>query len=199
MITTAIQIVTPATQAITTADGKQQLRVDYAAAADNTEIDNMIQAATSQVEAFTGRVCMPTVIDFYLTGFPRGGIVLPFSPITVITSIKYYSDAVTQVTWDAANYYYSLYEEPCRINYLNGTAPSVYQYRNDAVTVRCTCGYADVASVPKTIRQAILMQIGEMYQFRNDGNENVAMGIKFRTSQAMLYPYRIIHDIHENE
>lgn len=194
MITTAIQIITAGSQAITTADGKQHLKLDYAATADNTEIDNMIIAATKQVEAFTGRICMPTVIDFHLTGFPVGGIVLPFSPISVITSVKYYSDATTQVTWDAANYFYTLYEEPCKIGYVNGSAPSVYQYRNDAVTVRFTCGYADAATIPKTLRQAILLKLGDLYGVRGD-----AVREKFTLSDMVLWPERIIHTNGEND
>jgi hypothetical protein len=62
MIYTATQIITAGNQAITTADGKQQLRVDYAATADNTEIDNMIKTATKQVEDYTNRICMPTIV-----------------------------------------------------------------------------------------------------------------------------------------
>jgi uncharacterized phiE125 gp8 family phage protein len=193
MIGRALQIVTPGAQAITTADGKQQLRVDYAVSADNTEIDNMIQAATLQVEAFTSRVCMPTVYDLHLTGFPTGGIVLPVSPVSVITSIKYYTDASTQVTMSASDYYYSLYEEPCRIRYTGSWGPTVYQYRFDAVTVRFTAGYADAASVPKSIRQAILLMLGDLYENRTD-----AVREKFTLWQMTCYANRVIHDLTEN-
>jgi uncharacterized phiE125 gp8 family phage protein len=193
MIETALHIVTPGAQAITTADGKQQIRVDYASGTDDTEIDNMILAATLQVEAFTGRVCMPTVYDLFLTGFPRGGIVLPISPVSEITSIKYYSDATTEVTWDAANYYYSIYEEPCKIKYVNGAAPMVYQYRSDAVTVRFTAGYADAATVPKSIRQAILLMLGDLYENRAD-----VVREKFTLWQMTCYGERVIHTPNEN-
>jgi uncharacterized phiE125 gp8 family phage protein len=192
MIETALHIVTPGAQAITTADGKQQIRVDYAASADNTEIDNMIQAATLQVEAFTGRVCMPTVYDLFLTGFPSGGIVLPVSPVSVITSVKYYSDVTTEVTWDAANYYYSLYAEPCKIMYVSG-APSVYSYRADAVTVRFTAGYADAATVPKSIRQAILLMLGDLYENRAD-----VVRERFTLWQMTCYGERVMHTVNEN-
>jgi uncharacterized phiE125 gp8 family phage protein len=194
MIETALQIITPGSQAITTADGKQQLRVDYAGGADNTEIDNMIRAATLQVEAFTGRACMPTVFDLHLTGFPIGGIVLPVSPISEITSIKYYTDATTQVTWDAANYYYSLFEEPCKIRYVNGTAPNAYLYRFDAVTIRFTAGYTDAASVPKNIRQAILLMLGDLYENRSD-----VVRERFTLWQMVCYGERVIHNLTENQ
>jgi len=193
MIETALQIITPGAQAITTADGKQQLRVDYAAGSDDTEIDNMIQAAIEQVEGFTNRICMPTVFDFHLTGFPLGGIVLPYSPVTVITSVKYYTDATTQVTMAAGDYYYSLFSEPCKISLLNGTSPTVYQYRYDAVTVRFTAGYVDAASVPKSLRQAILLMLGDLYENRSD-----VVREKFTLWQMACYKLRVVHNLTEN-
>lgn len=194
MITTAIQIVTPASQAITTADGKQHIKLDYAATADNTEIDNMIQVATAQVEAFTGRICMPTVVDFHLTGFPKGGIVLPFSPISEITSVKYYDSSNAEQTWDAGSYYYNLYEEPCTIRYVSGAYPGAYDQRFNAVTVRFTCGYADAASVPKSMRQAILLKLGDYYGVRGD-----AVREKFTLWQMTCYPNRVVHNPIEND
>jgi uncharacterized phiE125 gp8 family phage protein len=194
MIHTAIQVITPANQAISTADAKQQLRVDYAVSADNTEIDNMIQAATLQVESFVSRICMPTVIDFVLSGFPRGGIVLPHSPVTSIDSITYYDEANSLQTLAASSYYYSIYEEPVRIRYKDEAYPSTYLYRFDAVKVRCTVGYVDQASVPKSIRQAILVCAADSYQVRT----NVARE-KFSNWQSLCYSDRVIHTPGEND
>jgi uncharacterized phiE125 gp8 family phage protein len=194
MIKTAIQVITPASQAISTADAKQQLHVDNAATAENNEIDNMIQAATTQVESFTGRICMPTVIDFVLSGFPHGGIVLPYSPVTAITSITYYDDNNALQTLSSGSYYYSLYEEPCKIRYVNSSYPSVYLYRFDAVKIRITVGYADAASVPKSIRQAILVCMADSYQVRT----NVARE-KFSNWQSLCYPDKVIHTPNEND
>ena len=193
MITTSIQVQTAGAQAITTAQGKQHIHVEYDTAADNTEIDNMIQAATQQVEAFTGRICMPTVIDFHLSGFPTGGIVLPFSPVTTLTSVKYYDSSNVQQTWAATNYYVSLYEEPLRIRYVNDSYPTVYQYRMDAVTVRFTCGYADADAVPRSMRQAILLKLGEYYGVRGD-----AVREKFTLWQMTCYHDRVFHTPNEN-
>jgi len=193
MIETAIQTITPGAQAITTADGKQHIHLEYDTVADNAEVDNMIQAATRQIEAFTNRICMPTVFDLHLTGFPSGGIVLPYSPVTAITTVKYYSDASTQATWAATNYYYSLYENPVRIRYVSGS-PSAYEYRNDAVTVRFTVGYADAASVPRSIRQAILLMLGDLYTNRSD-----AVREKFTLWQMACYADRVVHDLTENK
>lgn len=193
MIKTAIQVITPATQAITTADAKQQLRVDYAVSADNTEINNMLQAAILQVESFTNRVCMPTVIDFILSGFPYGGIVLPHSPVTAIASITYYDDNNSLQTLDASSYYYSLFEEPLKIRYVGESYPTAYLYRFDAVKIRCTVGYANEAAVPKSIRQAILVCMADSYQVRT----NVARE-KFSNWQALCYADRVIHIPNEN-
>jgi uncharacterized phiE125 gp8 family phage protein len=193
MIDTALQVITPGAQAITTADAKQHLRVDYAATADNTEIDNMIQAATAQVEVFCNRACMPTVYEFHLTGFPKGGIVLPVSPVSVITSVKYYSNATTQVTMAAGDYYYNIHEEPTKIRFTNGYTPLAYEYRFDAVTVRFTAGYTDAASVPKNLRQAILLMLADLYENRSD-----AVREKFTLWQMTAYGHKVIHDITAN-
>ena len=192
-IQTAFQITTAGNQAISTADGKQQLRADYAADADEAEIDNMIKAATLQVEAYTSRKCMPTVMEFYLTDFPNGGIVLPFSPVSAVTSIKYYDGDNAEQTWGTGNYYYSLYEEPCRIRYV-ASAPGVYPYRFNAVTVTFTCGYLTADAIPKSLRQAILVKMADFYETRSD-----APRAKFSNWEQVCYPDRVVHFLNENK
>lgn len=192
MIEVALQTVTPGSQAIALADAKQHLRIEFDTEADNAEINNMVISATRQVEVFTSRVCMATVYDFHLTGFPTGGIVLPVSPVTAVTSVKYYSDAVTQATLSSSEYYYNLHEEPLKIRPV-GSWPDAYDYKADAVTVRFTAGYTSAANVPRSLRQAILLVLGDIYEHRSD-----AVREKFTLWKMVCYGDKVIHDLTAN-
>jgi len=136
-----------------------------------------------------------TIFDLYLTDFPANGIVLPFSPVSAITSIKYYDTANVQQTWATANYHYNIYEEPCVIRYTS-SKPAVYSGRSNSVVVNFTAGYANAAAIPAPLIQAIKLLLSDSYENRVDGNEN---GAKIRTSQMIMYPHRVFHNPLENQ
>jgi uncharacterized phiE125 gp8 family phage protein len=129
----------------------------------------------------------------YLTSFPENGIVLPFSPVTAITSVKYYDTSNSLQTWAATNYHYNLYEEPCVIRYVD-SAPSTYTDRSDAVVIRFTAGYADAAAVPAPLIQAIKLLLADLYENRTDVPREM-----FTAWMRRAYPYKIFHEPEENQ
>jgi uncharacterized phiE125 gp8 family phage protein len=176
---------------VTTANAKAHLKVEHSA--DDTLIDGYVLAAQSEVETFTNRVLISTTFDLYLTDFPKNGIVLPFSPVSAITSIKYYDGSNVQQTWAASNYHYNIYEEPCVIRYVD-SAPDVYEDRSDAVIIRFTAGYANAAAIPAPLVQAVKLLMADLYENRTDVPREA-----FTAWMRRAYPYRIFHEPEENQ
>jgi uncharacterized phiE125 gp8 family phage protein len=128
-----------------------------------------------------------------LSDFPTDGIVLPVSPVTAVTTVKYYDSAGVLQTVSASDYYYSLYEEPTVIRFKD-TPPTVNDYKVEAVEVAFTAGYANANAVPKKIRQAILVKMGDYYTVRNDAPRE-----RFTQWQMACYSDRVIHTPGENQ
>jgi len=191
MIRVGLKVKTAAaTAAVSTADAKLHLRVTNTE--DNTYIDNLVLAATQKVEAFTNRNIIRATFNLYLTGFPKNGIVLPLSPVSSITSIKYYDSDNSLQTYSSASWFYSIYEEPVKVDYID-TPAEAYQYRYDAVDVEFVCGYATAADVPESLISAILLLVGDMYENRVDYPRE-----RFTAWQSLAYPYRVWHSTTEN-
>lgn len=178
----SIQIQTAAaSNAVNVAEAKSHLRVSHSN--DDTYIGNLIKAAEGAVENYANRKLVASTFDMKLEDFPNGGIILPYSPVTSITHIKYYDTDNTQQTWASTNYYYNLAEEPVKIEYVDGDYPDVYDYRSDNVEVRFVCGYT---TVPEGLRQAILLLIGDMYEMRMDMPRE-----RFTAWKSLVYPYKV--------
>jgi len=195
MIRTGLKVKTAAaTNAITTADAKDmQLKVDWSDATQNTHIDNLILGSTQLLEAYTNRTMIETTYNFYLTGFPTGGIVLPVSPVSSITSIKYYDTSNRIQTWADTNYFWHDSEEPTIIKYVD-SAPDTYDDRFDAVDVEFVAGYGDADAVPKNLRQSIMVLLTDLYENRMDNVRE-----KFSTWKALAYHSRVFHFTGENQ
>lgn len=192
MIKQSTNIYTAAASAsVSTANAKAHLRVEHSD--DDTLIDAYVQAAEKEVEGYTNRTLISTVYDLYLTDFPANGIVLPFSPVTAIASIKYYNGSNVETTWDTANYHYNIYEEPCIIRYTDST-PDVYEDRSNAVVVRFTAGYANAAAIPAPLVQAVKLLVGDLYENRTDVPREA-----FTAWMRRSYQYRVWHEPEENQ
>lgn len=181
-----------ATASVSTANAKSHLKVEHSD--DDTYIDGLVTAATQEVENITSRTMISTTYDMYLTEFPKDGIVLPFSPVSSITSVKYYNGSNVETTWDSSNYHYNIYEQPCVIRYVDDY-PDTYEDRSDAVVVRFVAGYANAAAIPAQLIQAIKMIIGEYYETRSDVPRDAVM----TAVKRLTWPHIVHHSPNENQ
>ena len=192
MIKTSVAIYTAAASAsVSTANAKAHLKVEHSN--DDTLIDGYVKAAEGEVESYTNRTMISTVYDYYLSAFPKNGIVLPFSPVSAVTSIKYYDSSNVEQTLASSNYYYNIYEEPCVIRYVD-SAPSTYEDRSNAVVVRFTAGYAAAANIPAPLVQAIKLLMADLYENRTDVPREA-----FTAWMRCAYPLRVYHEPEENQ
>jgi uncharacterized phiE125 gp8 family phage protein len=195
-IVTSTQLITAATSAaVSVTQLKAQLPVRISGTGDDLLLEQLIATAQEEIEVFTGMKLMASTYDFNLTAFPAYGIVLPFTPIKSITSVKYYDTAGVQQTWSATNYFYNLYEQPFKIRYVDSVSiPSTNENKFEAVTVRFVAGFTSPNAVPAPIRQAILLLATDLYINRDDKVRTM-----FTMWQRLATPYRVFHSLDENK
>tara|TARA_R100000655_G_C2981256_1_gene191849 strand:- start:850 stop:1431 length:582 start_codon:yes stop_codon:yes gene_type:complete len=161
----SFKVNTPASTAIiTTAEAKSHLKVDTSA--DDTLIDNLVQAATDSAQKFTNRFFINTVIIQY--GDIWNDILVLFkSKVNSIEHIKYYDSDNTLQTLDTAIYLSDMNHQPARIGLSpNKTFPKLAD-RINAVEVKYQVGYGTGAvDVPQGIKQAVLLIVGNWYENR---------------------------------
>jgi uncharacterized phiE125 gp8 family phage protein len=170
----ALHLVTaPTAEPITTAVAKLHLKVDHSL--DDDLIDSLCMAAREMVETDTGRKCISQTWDLKLDCFPSGAIVLPFPPVTSVTSVSYVDTNGTTQTWSSSLYSTDLppgaESSPGRIYPVYSESyPSIRSQRN-AVTVRFVCGFTS-STVPGRMVAAMKLLIGHWYANR----ESVVVG-----------------------
>ena len=179
-----------ASDAVSTAGAKDHLNVT--GTEHDVLIGNIIKSAQQTVEDYTGRKLSSETWYLYLDEFPKGDIVLPYSPVTSVTSVKYYDANNSEQTYVAnTDYYLDLNGEPARIRDVSGW-DGTYDKPN-AVTVEYVTGYTRT-NIPEPLRSAMRLLIADMYDNRMDKPSE-----RFTTWKALCYPYRIWRKVYDNE
>lgn len=144
----------PATEFITSAEVKLQARIDSNYTAEDTLIGYYIKAAREHVEKFTGRTMINTTFTWNLEEFPTT-IVVPYAPLSSVTSVKYYDTEGTQQTLSTSVYTAVTCAVPGEIGLrYNQSWPSV-QSRINAIEIIFVAGYGSAATnCPETLRHA---------------------------------------------
>ena len=194
-------LVTPsANLAVSLTNVKAWLKIPSTLTADDTLITYLIKAATGYFEKITGRDLVNKTYKTYLDSFPSvngiyyysgaspllsqyqdNGIILKKSPLSSITSIKYYQDG-SLVTWDSADYYtvstdYSAIYLTDEVSF-----PTDIDIRRQAIVINFVAGYGvDDTYVPDDMQQAVMRFIEYLYDNRGDcsdlAKQNAAIGL----------------------
>lgn len=96
-------------------------------------------------------------------------IELPYPPLISVDAVTYYDASGILQTFSPSAYQVAGVgsRSKGRVSLVpGGFWPSTQWGRAGAVKVRFTCGHATAAAVPATIRQAILLTIGHLYENR---------------------------------
>lgn len=158
----------PASEPVTTAEAKTHLRVS--GSDEDTYIDSLVTSARQWVELYTGLALITQTITEKWDDFPceREAIPLRIAPVIGSLSITYKATDGTNTTWSSSEYLTSLaMPEPI-------IAPAQgYYYPTPiaeiaAVSIQYSAGYGAASAVPKAIKQAILLLVGDMYEQRQD-------------------------------
>jgi uncharacterized phiE125 gp8 family phage protein len=150
-------ITPPAAEPVTLTEAKLHLRED--GTDQDSLIEGLITAAREYVES-TGRLLMPCVVRQYFDEFPCR---LSPLPIRSIASVNYLdSDGDSQTVTD---YTADIVSEPARIQEPESGWPTTDDVIN-AVWVDINAGYTSAATVPRALKQAILLLVGHWYENR---------------------------------
>lgn len=169
-----VAIVTPpAAEPVTLAEAKTHARIDIDD--DDALVSSLITAAREKCEAEIGQAFINTTFDLFLDNWPHDDLmrlkrelVLPRAPIVSVTSITYYDTSNALQTLDTTAYDVSL-GLPGRIWRAFGQSWPILANKPDAVVIRFVAGYgATGASVPASIRAAIMMHVAHVYENRGE-------------------------------
>lgn len=183
-------ITAPLDEPVTLLQAKQHLRETLSD--QDANILAAMYAAREHAESFTGRALCTQTWELLLDSFPSSReIELPFPPLQSVTSVKYIDTDDVEQTFAAANYHVDAASTPGRVR-LKPTAswPSIADQPN-AVTVRFVAGYGGMAAVPFTIKAAILLVVGHLFEHREE-NQDFAVHEMPLGAERLLWPHRIV-------
>lgn len=175
----ALKLITPGTQAITTADAKAHLAVTHAS--DDALIQSMVLAAQAHVESVLGAPLSSETWEQSFDGFPAGALQLLKRPVTAVTSVVYDVDSV-ETTMATSDYRVDL---PGGRVWSEDSWPTADDIAS--VRVRFTAGYT---TVPFPLKAAVLLLVGDLY-----ANRESKVGADLRENAAvnsLLFPYRMM-------
>ena len=162
----------PAVEPLTVAEAKLHLRVDISD--DDAYIGTLITAAREWVENYLDRTLITTQLILRAAEFPTEELELARPPMATAGTatavvITYTLADTTTATLSTALYRVDRTTTPGNVApIINGTWPSDVIEDANAVAVTYWAGYGPTsASVPATIRHAMLMLIGHWYEQRS--------------------------------
>ena len=176
---------------LTTAEAKSHLRIESSVTADDTLIDNLIQAARESAEIFTNRYFITTTITQY--GDKWDDLATLFkSLVSSVTDIKYYDNDNSLQTLATSVYLSDLAHQPARIGLKPSQSFPTLADRISAIECTYIVGYGtSTAKVPEAIRQAVLLTVGNLYENR----QNVVVGHSVnelpKSAQYLLEQFKV--------
>lgn len=200
----------PASEPVTATDVKNQLEIDVADTAKDTQIELYITAAREMVEEYTGLALITQVWKLTLDHWPndreewwdgvRQGslnelrasgraaqIMLPRYPLQSVDTITADQVAVTIADVFIAD----TQQRPGRLVIKHGaTWPTVLDNAN-GIVIDYTAGYgANATDVPAALRLAIIQMSAYMFEHRGDCDTSSAM--KMSGAQSLINSYKVL-------
>ncbi len=149
----------PAVEPVTLADAKVHLRtITGDASEDAAIITPLITAAREYCENITGRAFAAQTIEAYPDRFAPI-IELPRSPVISVTSVVYTDADGNETTMDAGDYLVDGKFGRIAFKKIPSFNPAIL----NPIKITYTAG---LESVPRTVRQAMLLLIGHWYENR---------------------------------
>lgn len=161
----AFTVETPAAVTlIPTSTAKTYLKVDISD--DDTLIANLIEAATQAAQDYTNRYFINTTLKMVADTWDDIATLYK-SPVSSVTTIKYYDTDDSLQGLDTAVYLVDLVSKPCQISLkVDQSYPNLAE-RKKAIEVIYVVGEGAAASdVNELPKQAVLLMVGHWYQNR---------------------------------
>lgn len=159
-------VTAPASEPLTNAEIK--LHLTESSSTNDDLITRLAKAVRKNLEIELRMAFISQVWDLYLDTIPDI-IYLEKSPVTEISSFKYYDSDNSQQTLATTVYDTDIISTPARVTLAYSQQWPTIRNRTNAVVIRFTAGYADANSVPEDIKQMMLLLIS--YYYDNRGEE----------------------------
>lgn len=149
---------------------KAHLKVD--SSDEDSLLVNLIRVAEDVIERKSNRTLRPRTRTAHFGGWPARGewLRLPYPPIVGVTEVRYVDADGAEQVLDPSVYLVLTDEDqaaPARVYLGSGQAwPAVLSGHPKPIAVEYVAGYEDVTDVPDCLRQAMLLQIGHLYEQR---------------------------------
>lgn len=157
------QVTGPTIGAVSISEAKAAAVVDFSD--DDVQISGMIDAATRAVGEMAGRVLVAETWAASFGDGQSGTLRLPKSPVQSLTSITYYDADDVQQTADLNDFYLFRDDDVAYVCPKSGANwPTANSDRADAITVTFVAGYT---SIPRNLKQAVLMMTAHFYENRS--------------------------------
>lgn len=166
-------ITSPSEEPVSLEVAKNHLKVDFDV--DDSLINLLITSAREVAEEYTGLKFVTQEVEEIFPQFPGcnrdtpyGEILLTYSPLLSIVSVKYMDTSGAEQTLDATTYDSSTHTKPpILLNKVGNQWPATANHPA-AVKVNYQVGYGAAADVPEAIKSAILLMVGKAYEARQD-------------------------------
>jgi uncharacterized phiE125 gp8 family phage protein len=174
----------PVGSVVTLAQIKKQLRIESDFTEEDDLLEEYISAAVGYAEDYISGHIFDKAVTLTYSGF-NPSMIFEIYPVRSITSVEYYKEGEDVLTlMDPADYY--LRNLNLRVQEVAfKEIPVDVADRPDAVKIILQAGYPNTTNTPKTIKQAIMLIVADLYNYREDRKEVI-----HKASHQLLRPYR---------
>jgi len=191
----------PPVEPVTLAEARNHCRLVATGSPDTHPDDDfltrVIAAARQHAERWTRRTFVETEFTWSFDSFPNGRLVLPRDPVLSITSIAYTDTSGNPQTFSDYTTQFTESESVIVPNY-GSDWPTARGHLGD-VTVTFKAGYAPEtsptdyrANVPASIKSAILLLVGHLYEHRSAVITDATVADVKLAYESLLWPHRIL-------
>jgi len=182
----------PSSEPVTLAEVKAQLSIDTADTLVDAIITRRITEARQWAENYIGRAIIQCTWEIVLDEFPHE-IELAYSPAISVTSVIYTDPAGATQTVDPLDYYLDTDSIPNWILPAYGKDWPATLPTANAVRARYISGYADAASVPGPIKEAIMLIVGHWMRYQGAVESGVNITRIPNAVECLLIQYKVFN------
>lgn len=186
-------VTAPAVEPLLLAQVKDHVRVS--GTDEDAYLGQLISTVTSHLDGWAGimgRALISQTWDLFLDWFPWE-IAVPLPPLQSVTTVKYTDNDGVQQT--LATSVYTVVSQGNStgkiVQAFNQTWPTIRMVPN-AVEIQFVAGYGDSWNdVPLDIRHAMLILIGQMYEYREEVVTGTMVSRLPDIQQSLLFKHRV--------
>jgi uncharacterized phiE125 gp8 family phage protein len=182
-------VTAPTSEPLDVDEAKTHLRVDHND--DDVWIDDAIRVARERLEHVTGRALLTQTLEAAWDAWPGTTFTLPRPPLVSVTSIKYTDRNGVEATVSSGDYLVDTRSEPGRVALkTNKSWPAVELQEVNGVVVRYVAGWT-AGTLPREMRQAMLLWIGDMYENRENSITGTIITTIPSAAERLILKHRI--------